>query len=66
MCSFRILIKKSQHKETRINTIESVTGKLTYITETEDEVIYALPFSGYIATSILEVLAENSNGVIIC
>ena len=66
MCEFRILVKKSQHKETRIYNIESVTGKLTYITETEDEVIYALPFSGYIDTSILEVLAENSNGVIIC
>ena len=66
MCELRIIVKKSQWKETRINTIEAVTGKLTYITETEDEVIYALPFSGYVATSILEVLSENSNGVIIC
>ena len=66
MCSFRIIVKKSQWKETRINNIESVTGKLIAISETEDEIIFALPFSGYVDTSILEVLAENSNGVIIC
>ena len=66
MCEFRILVKKSQWKETRIHNIESVTGKLVVISETEDESVFALPFSGYIDTSILEVLAENSNGVIIC
>ena len=66
MCELRILVKKSQWKETRINNIESVTGKLVVISETEDESVFALPFSGYIETSILEVLAENSNGVIIC
>ena len=66
MCEFRILVKKSQWKETRIKNIESVTGKLVVISETEDESVFALPFSGYIDTSILEVLAENSNGVIIC
>ena len=66
MCSFRILIKKSQWKETRINNIESVTGKLITISETEDESVFALPFSGYVDTRVLEVLAENSNGVIIC
>ena len=66
MCSFRIIVKKSQWKETRINNIESVTGKLIAISETEDESIFSLPFNGYVDTSILEVLAENSNGVIIC
>ena len=66
MYNFRILVKKSQWKETRINNIESVVGKLVVISETEDESVFALPFSGYIDTSILEVLAENSNGVIIC
>ena len=66
MCELRILVKKSQWKETRIHNIESVTGKLVVISETEDESVFALPYSGYIDTSILEVLAENSNGVIIC
>ena len=66
MCEFRILVKKSQWKETRIKNIESVTGKLVVISETEDESVFALPFSGYLDTSVLEVLAENANGVIIC
>ena len=62
----RILVKKSHWTETRIRNIESVTGKLNVISETEDESVFALPYSGYIDTSVLEVLAENSNGVIIC
>ena len=66
MCELRILVKKSKWKETRIRNIESVVGKLIFISETEDESVFALPFNGYIDTSILEVLAENSNGVIIC
>lgn len=66
MCELRILVKKSQWKETRIRNIENVTGKLVLISETEDESIFTLPFTGYIDTSVLEVLAENSNGVIIC
>ena len=66
MSNFRIIVKKSQWKETRINNIESVTGKLIAISETEDESVFALPFSGYVDTRVLEVLAENSNGVIIC
>ena len=66
MCELRILVKKSQWREARIRNIESVVGKLVVISETEDESVFALPFSGYIDTSILEVLAENSNGVIIC
>ena len=66
MCELRILVKKSQWKETRIRNIENVTGKLIFVSETEDELVFALPYSGYIDTSVLEVLAENSNGVIIC
>ena len=66
MCELRILVKKSQWKETRIRNIENITGKLVVISETEDESVFALPYSGYIDTSVLEVLAENSNGVIIC
>lgn len=66
MCELRILVKKSQWKETRIRNIENVTGKLVVISETEDESVFALPYSGFIETSVLEVIAENSNGVIIC
>lgn len=66
MCELRILVKKSQWKETRIRNIENVTGKLSVISETEDELVLLLPYSGFIETSVLEVLAENSNGVIIC
>ena len=66
MCELRILVKKSQWKETRIRNIENVTGKLIFVSETEDELVLGLPFSGYIDTSVLEVLAENSNGVILC
>lgn len=61
----RILVKKSHWTETRIHNIESVTGKLMVISETEDELVFALPYSGYLDTRVLEVLAENSNGVII-
>ena len=66
MCELRIIVKKSPWKETRIRNIESVTGKLILLSEKEDESVFALPYSGFIDTSILEVLAENSNGVIIC
>lgn len=66
MCELRILVKKSQWKTTRIRNIENVTGKLSVISETEDELVLLLPYSGFIETSVLEVLAENSNGVIIC
>ena len=61
----RILVKKSHWTETRISNIESVSGKLVVISETEDELVLDFPYSGYIDTSILEVIAENSNGVII-
>ena len=61
----RILVKKSHWTETRIRNIENVTGKLIFVSETEDESVFALPYSGYIDTSTLEVIAENSNGVII-
>lgn len=61
----RILVKKSHWTETRLHNIEAVTGKLIFVSETEDELVLDLPFSGFIETSILEVIAENSNGVII-
>lgn len=66
MAELRILVKKSRWTETRINNIESVTGKLIVISDGGDELVLALPYSGYIETSVLEVIAENSNGVIIC
>lgn len=67
MASIHICIDKDPSLETRIKRInDAIDGELSILSDTKGFLVFEFPYTGFIDTDILTVLAEESNGIIVC
>lgn len=67
MASIRVCINKGPWLETRIKRInDAIDGELSILSDTKGFVVFEFPYIGFIDTDILTILAEESDGIIVC